>query len=1024
MKTSALLWAAGIAAVLPLTVMAQTDLNKTPSRVVGQPALNFRSANPNVVEGRSLYSPWSVVVDTTSTPNAIFVSDTLNNRVLGWRDALTFQNGARADLIIGQLDEQSTERQGPSVAGSRSLGFSLPGPLAIDSRGSLYIVDTGNNRILRFAKPFANDSGNQLPDLVIGQPNYTTGGSNTGGVSATSIATSSGGTAGRSGLAFDPQGNLWFSDPLNHRLLRYPKSVLDAGVNRPAADVVLGQPDFQTNTAPPANQRLSKTGLRTPSGVTVDNDGRVYVADADARVVVYAPPYFTGKEASRIVGVWIQQPNTQFTNFESALAGPEGLTMSNNRLIVADTASNRILRYDPFTEWPAETETIPSPPAKAVLGQSDFGGTRPNRGQPEPNPTTVALPEGVFAVGDTLYVADTGNNRVLAFPSFGGSATRVLGQQDFSRNSANIVEGRELWTYAGTDTQNFANGGGVIVDSSSNPPRLYVADTYNNRILGYRDARQVRPNDPADIVIGQNDFVRTLVNAPFNNADTWTDSGLFRPTGLAVDTNGDLYVADTGNARVLRFPSPFEQTVPAGERRRANLVLGQRNFNEKFTDASRFNMGAPFGIGLTVERHLVVSDAAHNRVLFFRRPAGGDFTNGMAAERVLGQPDFNSTARVTAPNRMFSPRHLALDTDDRLYVADAGNNRILIFDRVTSAPNDPPAAFSITNLNGVQSVWVSPLTGEIWTGVTRSNQAQRFPRFERLTLGIRTDYDIPVASPLAMTQDAFGNLYVVEATNRVSIFFNGLKTQIAGNYAERPLSPGAIGIVYPQTRGAVFTTETRDFNSLPNPLPLPKELADIEVVMNDRPLPLYFVSPGQINFLVPFDVPESGTAEVQVIRKSLGQILGASTVPLARVAPALFTADAREQGQLAAVNVQDGTINTPANPAARGQFISLYGTGLGPVKAPPAEGTATPGVVEGVETVRVLIGDTAFVPNENIQYFGLAPGLVGVYQINVKIPDNVAPKADVDVVVEVRSALSNRTGVPERVVRTTIAVKP
>ena len=61
--------------------------------------------------------------------------------------------------------------------------------------------------------------------------------------------------------------------------------------------------------------------------------------------------------------------------------------------------------------------------------------------------------------------------------------------------------------------------------------------------------------------------------------------------------------------------------------------------------------------------------------------------------------------------------------------------------------------------------------------------------------------------------------------------------------------------------------------------------------------------------------------------------------------------------------------------------------------------------------------------HENIQYFGLAPGLVGVYQINVKIPDNVAPRADVDVVVEVRSTLTNRTGVPERIVRTTIAVK-
>ena len=72
----------------------------------------------------------------------------------------------------------------------------------------------------------------------------------------------------------------------------------------------------------------------------------------------------------------------------------------------------------------------------------------------------------------------------------------------------------------------------------------------------------------------------------------------------------------------------------------------------------------------------------------------------------------------------------------------------------------------------------------------------------------------------------------------------------------------------------------------------------------------------------------------------------------------------------------------------------------------------------------MLIGDSGFVPQRTSNTFGLAPGLVGVYQINVKIPESVAPKADVDVVVEVRSALSNRTGTSERIVRTTIAVKP
>ena len=104
--------------------------------------------------------------------------------------------------------------------------------------------------------------------MVIGQPNFSTGGANSSGINERSVALSSGSTTGTSGLAFDRQGNLWFSDALNNRVLRYPKSVLDAGANGLAADLVLGEPDFKTNTAPSTqteqNPRLNKTILNAP----------------------------------------------------------------------------------------------------------------------------------------------------------------------------------------------------------------------------------------------------------------------------------------------------------------------------------------------------------------------------------------------------------------------------------------------------------------------------------------------------------------------------------------------------------------------------------------------------------------------------------------------------------------------------------------------------------------------------------------------------------------------------------------
>jgi uncharacterized protein (TIGR03437 family) len=203
---------------------------------------------------------------------------------------------------------------------------------------------------------------------------------------------------------------------------------------------------------------------------------------------------------------------------------------------------------------------------------------------------------------------------------------------------------------------------------------------------------------------------------------------------------------------------------------------------------------------------------------------------------------------------------------------------------------------------------------------------------------------------------------------------------------------------------------------------MPKELADTQVLLNDRPLSLYFVSPGQINYFVPNDVATEGSAELQVVRKSTGEILAAGTVGLARVSPALFIQGAYEQGQIAAIN-QDGTVNAPGSEVAKGQFITLYATGLGTVSSAPDDGVPPSGPTPASESVRVLI-NTDFVPDENIQYFGLAPGFVGVYQINVKVPvDRVAPGAAIPVVVQVRSMNSN-VGANNKLLSTTIAVKP
>ena len=133
----------------------QVLLNTTPTRAIGQ--LSLLNGNANLVEGREFNNPLGIALDTTLTPPALYVADTFNNRVLGFRNATSFANGQMADIVIGQIDFLSATPQGPGVTGGRATGTSVPTGLAVDGNGNLFILDTGNNRILRFSEAIFPD---------------------------------------------------------------------------------------------------------------------------------------------------------------------------------------------------------------------------------------------------------------------------------------------------------------------------------------------------------------------------------------------------------------------------------------------------------------------------------------------------------------------------------------------------------------------------------------------------------------------------------------------------------------------------------------------------------------------------------------------------------------------------------------------------------------------------------------------------------------------------------------------------
>jgi uncharacterized protein (TIGR03437 family) len=171
-------------------------------------------------------------------------------------------------------------------------------------------------------------------------------------------------------------------------------------------------------------------------------------------------------------------------------------------------------------------------------------------------------------------------------------------------------------------------------------------------------------------------------------------------------------------------------------------------------------------------------------------------------------------------------------------------------------------------------------------------------------------------------------------------------------------------------------------------LPLPITLNGLQVLFNNVPVPLFYVGPNQINFQVPNLAPQSGTADVQVLEAATGRLLGDSTVEMNAADPGLFTQAGNGSGAASAINADDGTLNTATNPAIAGHYITLYGTGVGNIPGAPPDGQAATGAISAPRAPTVFI-DPYTITGSAVQYSGLAPSLVGVWQINVQIPSSV-----------------------------------
>ncbi len=209
----------------------------------------------------------------------------------------------------------------------------------------------------------------------------------------------------------------------------------------------------------------------------------------------------------------------------------------------------------------------------------------------------------------------------------------------------------------------------------------------------------------------------------------------------------------------------------------------------------------------------------------------------------------------------------------------------------------------------------------------------------------------------------------------------------SASFAASEVAPGSIATIF----GADLSTGT----ALAEAVPLPTTLAGTTVKVNGTPVPLYFVSPNQINFQVPNDA----LAGLPTFNASLTIGSSSAQFTVSTAAPGIFIGT---DGH-AVVQNQDYSINAAADPAATASYVTVYLTGIGPVDNPVAAGVATPSssLSRATSPVSATIGR---VP-ASVVFLGLTPQNVGLAQANIQIPD--LPPGTYPLVITVGGAVSN-----------------
>jgi hypothetical protein len=611
----------------------------------------------------ALNAPWGVALDSS---NNLFIADCQNSRI-----RKVFTNG-----VITNFAGNGTTNFHGDGGQAASAGLNDPRGVCLDSFSNVFICDTGDNRVRKVGT-----------NGVIN----TVAGSGTNGYFGDGGAATNANLNSPTAAVVDALGNLYFADTGNNRIRKVNtngniSTVAGGGTNTQVATGIVAtnasitQPYgialdhfanlyFSCTIAAGAgvlelgtNGKITLVGsvplfgegyYGFPSGLALDVAGDLFLANFTNNVVLKVGPsqviagdaVFTGGAWTAAAGQYAGDGGP--ANLAS-LFGPQGVVVdSAGDVFIGDSFNNRIRKVT--AQGPVFSVTNA---AATNAGYYDVVVTSPygsvtssvaflSIGSAPGLTNETNLETGIIGSNVTLSATATGTGPFSYQWLFDGSNLPVV----ITTVAGNGTEGETGDGQQATNAE--LNAGGVGVDTAGD---FFIADSINDRV------RKVNASGIITTVAGNGS------NGFFGDGSPATNAWLYNPVAVAVDSFGNLYIADEGNNRIRQVGTNGIIHTIAGNG--SNAYFGD---GAPATNASLFS---PTGVALDALGNLYIADRDNNRI---RRVGANGLINTFAGSGTNGYAGDGGTA--TNAN-LSTPEAVAVDTLGNVFIADSGNTRI------------------------------------------------------------------------------------------------------------------------------------------------------------------------------------------------------------------------------------------------------------------------------------------------------------------------------------------------------------